>query len=240
MSIASREAKWTMPSSTRPGQETFGQYRIASSAGRSTGVPQAGQRVGHPERRAARGRVDAVEHRPHHLGDHLAGADDLDPVADADVLLRDQILVVQRRGAHRDARDHDRLQHGVGIERAGAADVDPDLLQAGHGHLGRELPGDGPARLAAAHHAELAVEVEPVHLDHDAVGLERQLRDQLLAGRRSPPAPRPATSKRCAVRLDLEAPGGEQVEQLPVGARAPAGPRPARRRRRTCGAGAAA
>ena len=46
MSIAPREAKWTMPSRIRPGQLVLGQKRIASPAGRSTGVPQLGHSPG--------------------------------------------------------------------------------------------------------------------------------------------------------------------------------------------------
>ena len=44
---------------------------------------------------------------------------------------------------------------------------------------GRELPGDGPARLPPAHDAELAVQAKPVHLHHHAVGLEREVREQV-------------------------------------------------------------
>ena len=82
---------------------------------------------------------------------------------------------------------------GPGIERAGAAHVDLDLLEPGDRDLGRELPGDGPARLAPAHDAELAVKRKPVHLDHHAVGLERQARYQLLEARDRAPGPRPAS-----------------------------------------------
>src|SRR5205807_1285654 len=46
MSIAGRDAKWTMLSNTRPGQETLGQYAITSSRGCSTFDLQMGQRPG--------------------------------------------------------------------------------------------------------------------------------------------------------------------------------------------------
>src|SRR2546421_664819 len=46
MSMATRAAKWVMPSRMRSGQETLGQYVITSSCGRSTLESHAGQRAG--------------------------------------------------------------------------------------------------------------------------------------------------------------------------------------------------
>ncbi len=158
-----------------------------------------------------------LDDRPHDLGDHLARADDLDPVADPDVLGGDQIFVVQRRPGHGDAGDLHRLQHRVGIERAGAAHVDRDVEQLRLGHLGRELPGDGPARLASADHAQLGVERESIDLHHHAIGLEVEIGNQRLV----------ALDRRLhfiqrveplAMGLDLKAPAGEQIEDLGLGA----------------------
>src|SRR5205823_14833307 len=83
----------------------------------------------------------------------------------------------------------DRLQDGERVEAAGAADVDPDVLQSGGGLDGRELEGDRPARLAADL-AQLALHVQVVDLYDHAVDLvverlapllpaERQLHDLL-------------------------------------------------------------
>ena len=69
-----------------------------------------------PSRRSA--------HRSDHLGNHFAGANHFDPVADADVLLRDDFVVVQRGAGDRHAAELDRLEHGVRRERTGAPDVD--------------------------------------------------------------------------------------------------------------------
>ena len=125
MSIAPRQAKCTMPSSTRPGQATLGQKRTASSSTRTAGVPHTGQWSG-----IANGCFRAVAllpHRPQHLGNHLAGPHDLHPVALTDVLLRDHILVVQGRPGYRHAGEFHRLELGPRTQRTGAAHVDPDL-----------------------------------------------------------------------------------------------------------------
>src|SRR5437764_455895 len=54
MSIAVRDAKWTMLSKIRPGQETLGQYTITSSGGCSTFDLQTGHRSGGRYDRARR------------------------------------------------------------------------------------------------------------------------------------------------------------------------------------------
>ena len=62
----------------------------------------------------------------------------------------------------------------TGRQRPGPADVRDDVLDEGLDLLGRELEGDRPAR-RPADHPEPRLLVEPVDLDHDAVGLVRQL-----------------------------------------------------------------
>ena len=124
--------------------------------------------------------VPAVPQRAHDLRDDLAGPDDLDPVADADVLLGDDLLVVERGAADGDAAELDRLEHRPGRQGSRPPDVDPDLEQPRDGHLRRELPGDRPARLPAADHAEVVVQREPVDLHDDAVGLEGEGADHRL------------------------------------------------------------
>jgi hypothetical protein len=59
-------------------------------------------------------------------------------------------------------------------QRPGPADVRHDVLEDRLDLLRRELVGDGPAR-RPRHHPEPLLLVEAIHLDHDAVGLVRQL-----------------------------------------------------------------
>ena len=109
-----------------------------------------------------------VEVDAHHLRDHVAGAAHDHGVADADVLARDLVLVVQRRVRHHHAADRHRLEFGGRRERAGAADLDLDAQQARHRLLRLELVGDGPAR-RARHESQPLLPIEPVDLVDDAV-----------------------------------------------------------------------
>src|SRR5207244_13389615 len=115
------------------------------------------------------------------LWNHVAGALDHDGVADADVaalaqLLAvaadtpDVILIVQRDVLHDDAADPDRLELADRRERSGAADLDLDIAQHGHGALGREFVRDGPAR-RARDEAEPLLPVDAVDLVDDAVAV---------------------------------------------------------------------
>src|SRR3546814_3778489 len=89
-----------------------------------------------------------------HLGNDVAGALNDDVVALADVLARDLVLVVQGGARDHHAADGDRLQVGDRRQRAGAPDLDGDLLPDGLRLPGRELVCDGPARGAADRSAE--------------------------------------------------------------------------------------
>src|SRR5437899_1345326 len=120
-----------------------------------------------------------VEHHVHHLRNHVAGALDDDGVADPDIaalaqLLAmaadapDVILIVQRDVLHDDAADADRLELADRCERAGTSDLDLDILEHGHGALGRKLVGDRPAR-RARHEAEALLPVDAIDLVDDAV-----------------------------------------------------------------------
>jgi len=120
-----------------------------------------------------------VEHHVDHLRNDVAGALDDDGVADPDIaalaqLLAvaadtpDVILVVQRDVLHDDAADANRLQLADRREGAGAADLDLDIPEHGHGALGRKLVRDRPAR-RARHEAEPFLPVEAVDLVDDAV-----------------------------------------------------------------------
>ena len=93
----------------------------------------AGDRVDLAHRMAAAGRADVGKgesfralgplllNHAENLRDHVAGPLDDHGVADADVLARDLILIVQRRVLHHDAADGDRLELGHRRQRAGAA-----------------------------------------------------------------------------------------------------------------------
>ena len=91
------------------------------------------------------------------LRNHVAGALDNDGVANADIAALaqrltvaadtlDVILVVQRDVLHDDAADADRLELADRRERAGATNLDLDVVEHGDGALGRELVRDRPAR----------------------------------------------------------------------------------------------
>ena len=89
-------------------------------------------------------------------------------VADAHVEPRDLLGVVQRRVLHHDAADRHRLELGDRRQRAGAADLDFDVLDDGGRLLGRKFVRDRPAR-RARDEAEPLLPVEAVDLVDDAV-----------------------------------------------------------------------
>ncbi len=112
----------------------------------------------------------ALDDRPDHLGDDVAGLAHHHRVARAHVLQPDLILVVQGgEGDGRAAHEH-RPQPGERRGLAGAADRDLDGHQFGRALLGRELVGDRPSRRAGGR-AELALQREVVDLDHHTVDL---------------------------------------------------------------------
>ena len=131
-----------------------------SSASRTAWLPQTGQSR-RETRRASRPSAACPATGPHDLRDDVAGALHDDGVADADVLARDLVLVVQRRVGDDDAADGDRLEPGDRRQRAGAADLDLDVAQHRRRLLGRELVRDGPAR-RARDEAEPLLQIEPV------------------------------------------------------------------------------
>src|SRR5262249_2444159 len=100
-----------------------------------------------------------------------------------------------------------------------AADVAEDAVELGGGGGRGELPGDGPARLAAGH-AELPLQSAVVHLDHDPVDLEVERIAAAL-----PPAAAlsdliDAVQDRDLV-VDLEAPLAQPLERFGVALRLP-------------------
>src|SRR6185312_10062759 len=118
-----------------------------------------------------------VDDDVNHLRNDVAGALDDDGIANPDVaplaeLLAvaadppDVVFVVQRHVLHDDAADPDRLELADRRERAGAPDLDLDVLQHGHGALGRKFVRDRPAR-RARYETQTLLPVEAVDLvDH--------------------------------------------------------------------------
>ena len=143
-----------------------------------------------------------VDHDIDDLRNHVAGALDHDGVANPDVaalaqLLAlvadalDVVLIVQRDVLHDHAADTHRLQLSDRRERAGAPDLDLDVLEHRHGALGRKFVRNGPAR-RARDEAEPLLPIDPVDLVDDAVDVVVELgalfldlavkRDQMLDG----------------------------------------------------------
>ena len=91
-------------------------------------------------------------------------------VADADVLARDFLRVVQRRARDSRAADGHRLQFRHRRQNPRAPDLDDDVAQTRLGALGRVLVRHRPAR-GFARQAEPRALPEIVHLDHRAVRL---------------------------------------------------------------------
>ena len=108
------------------------------------------------------------------LRDDVAGLLEDDPVADPDVLATNLVEVVE--GGARDSRprDLDRRHVRHRRQRPGPSDVRDDVLDEGLDLLWRELEGDRPAR-SPADHPEPRLLVDAVDLDHDAIGLVREV-----------------------------------------------------------------
>ena len=105
----------------------------------------------------------------HDLRDDVAGALDHHRIADAHILARDLVFVVQRGVLHHDAADRDGLQFGDRRQLARAADLDVDVLS-------RIVSACSAANLCATaqrgrprHETQPLLQVEPVDLVDDAV-----------------------------------------------------------------------
>ena len=120
MSIAPRETKCVMCRSSCAGQESPLVHRWEAPS-RSTLPPHTGHFFGISNGSVPRGRL-VLQHLDH-FWNHVAGAPHAHRVADAHVLAIDLVLVVERRAAHRHARDVDRLQRATGVSFPGAPDL---------------------------------------------------------------------------------------------------------------------
>ena len=130
-----------------------------------------GQEIGPAVRRAL------VQHHGQHLRDDLPRLAHQHCVPDADVLVGDKVLVVQRGAGDGGARQTHRLQHRLGGEHAGAAHLHHDIGEPGGLHLRRVLIGGGPpgelgrgaqhrplAQIVYLYHRPVDVKGEPVPL----------------------------------------------------------------------------
>ena len=157
---------------------------------------RAADRTGMREFIRHRVRRPLVDDDADDLRDDVARPLDHDGVADANVVALadrlavriealDVILVVQRDVLDDDAADRDRRQPRHRRQRAGAADLDIDLVDRGRCLLGREFVGDGPARLAGDE-TPATLQFELVDLVDDAVDVVAERRalflDQLVLG----------------------------------------------------------
>ncbi len=84
------------------------------------------------------------------------------------------IEVVQGGVLDRDATDPHRRQLRIRVQAPSAANVDQDALEQRCRFLGRELPGDRPARLAS-NDAEVGLQTEIVDLHDHPVHLKIEL-----------------------------------------------------------------
>ena len=171
--------------------------------------------LGHGEGDLVAGAV--LDQRRDHLGDHITRALDDHPVADAQILAGDVVLVVQGRPTDGHAADGDRIHHGVGHQGAGAADVDADLTQVRGRGRRRKLVRHRPAR-GACHGAGGGLGGELVELDHRAVDIEIQLGPLVLPPRAGRGRRLDAGMQR-DVLVDRKARLAQPAEQLHLGRR---------------------
>ena len=217
MSKAGRETKWISRSTACAAQlKPPVQRRTTSPSGRSAALPQTGQRSGIAERllpSAGRLSGNGMED----LRDHVARALQQHRVADPHILAGDLVLVVQRGAGDQHAAHVHGGEPGHRRQRAGAADLDQDVLQHGGGLLGRELPGGRPAR-RATDEAEPASAVRGRRLCRPRRRCRRASEARTLGhvapGTLLPPPRRRAA---CECSLTVEPPGAEPVEIAGMG-----------------------
>ena len=117
--------------------------------------------------------VRSGHHRPADVGNDVARSFDDDAIADADVLARDVVVVVQRGALDGDAAHVDRFEDGIGRHDARAPDVHAHVEQQRRRFARREFQRNRAARVFA-HDAQFLLQVQIVDLDHHAVGFKGQ------------------------------------------------------------------
>ena len=125
-------------------------------------------------------RPGAGDH-PHHLRDHIAGPLDHHPVAHADVLAADFVLVMQRGVGHHHPADGHRFKPGHRGQGAGAAHLDVDGVQYGLGLFCRKLVRQSPPR-RPRDLAQPVLIIMPVDLVDDAVDVIAEVRTRSADG----------------------------------------------------------
>src|SRR5579883_3185184 len=116
----------------------------------------------------------ALDHRFDDLGNHLAGALDQHPVADAQVFALDIALVVQGGPLDGYAANVDRFEQGPGIDRAGAPDIDANVEQTCCDLRGGILKSNRPAWIAGDG-AQFLLLHDIINLDDHAIDLVGQV-----------------------------------------------------------------
>ena len=151
-------------------------------------------------------------------GDHVPRLHEPHMVADADILPRDLVGIVQRRAGDRRSRQLHRTQLGDRRQHARPTDLHGDALQHRLRALGRVLVGARPPR-TVRRRPERRIEIAFVQLHDRAVDLEAEgmpprlkfvNRRKDLLHRRARPRPRrhgetPAAERRDHLRVRLEA-----------------------------------
>ena len=156
-----------------------------------------------------------LDQRPDDLGNHVAGLLENHVIADPDVLAPDLVEVVEGCAGDRRAGDLRRGEVGHRRQRPRPPDVRDDVLDDRFDLLRRELVGDRPAG-RPADDAEPVLLIEPIHLDHDAVGLVRKLVALVAPGLREGDD-RLDVEPGLAIGVDGEAEGVEPVERGRLG-----------------------
>lgn len=115
-----------------------------------------------------------IENDAYDLRNHVARALHDHRVADADVLARDFILVVQRRVGDDDAPDRDGLQLRYRRHRARAAHLNVDGFEDRLRLLRREFMRDGPA-WRTRDESQPLLPIQPVDLINDTVDVVTEI-----------------------------------------------------------------
>ena len=155
-----------------------------------------------------------LDQRPDDLRNDLPRALDYYHVAFPKTLVGDVVFIVERGLLDRRSADVHRLEHRVGVDRACAPNIEPDVKQRRDRLLGGELVGDSPPRLPA-NVAQVLLVVEAVDLDDQAIAVVVEVVDLLQ------PAAVPVEHfghrlELPVVGVDLEADLGQKRQSLPL------------------------
>src|SRR6185312_5839778 len=152
-----------------------------------------------------------------HLRNDVAGALDLNNVADAQILVANELLVVQRGESHGGAPDLHRFENRVRIQLTRASYVDFDRSETCLRNVGCKLSRDRPARLPSTDDTEVVLQPKRIDFHDAAVDREVELRAQLVFDVMSPG--RYFFHRTTAQRMwrDWNAPRSQRGEQIGLG-----------------------